>query len=322
MQIGLKILGLAWIFMQFSCAFASDGSSALSSPQSTNPLVLSTPQKSSSPFSGQVGFYSLGTADGSQTTIAEPEVLATITYTRDPFYFYVTGFNIDWLQQTADPAYTQGGSVEMDLAAGISKQWQSGWSNDIGFIFYYYPGTPNQIFGQVAIPPVGVVSANTFVLQDTIAWQWLSLHFEFTPMQQFYGISDTTWSSQFIALLTVPIGQWLKPFPNLFFSAAWDSLYYTGTDALNIAYNNTFYPGAPYNTTPTNQQLFGIQSFQFGLSYHLPDKFIVGVNYQYAYSYNILGYGSTDQCLTPGYCGPYPVNTARPLATVYLTKDF
>lgn len=274
-------------------------------------------------FSGQLGLYSRGVSDGIADTFQTPQMTGELAYNYQNFYIGLSGRNVDWLQDTNPSIYVQGGSLELEALMGYFHAWSSGWRNNGGVSYYYYPGQPRQL--ELPTPPIPDLSPGqitAFELYDTVSWRWFSFGFDVTPLATYFGLKDATGSGSLYFAATVPLGTWMPAVPGLIFRAMWGMEFFAGTDPRNIVFNSNVVSGAPYDATPSNATLFNFQYYLLSISYALPQAFKIGINYTNTIGTNPLIWGSQTQCVTPGFCGPNPINTAAPAVVLYVTKNF
>lgn len=273
-------------------------------------------------FSGVVTVYSQGVAYGTATTFNSPEIEAELDYNTPNFYLGVDAFNIDWLQDSFPVTYLSGGGLDLEFSAGFKRKWSSFLKNEYGVTYYVYPGVPRQLPMVPPLPLLQIPSANSFLIYDTLTYRWFYFSLLVNPIEQYFGVLEARGSGSVELGAYFPVGRWLHLWPRLVLHTSWNWQYNLGVDPRNATFNSNYAPGAPYNYTPTNAELYNYGSYLFGLSYDLPHDFNVGCNYTFTYGANVLVYGSQKQCVTPGFCGPNTIDTAAPFFSLYLQKKF
>lgn len=274
-------------------------------------------------FSGSLEFDSRGVFYGIINTINNPKVAAELDFNKHDFYATLEGTNIDVFQDSLPTSYVSGGTLGLYFSVGFKKEWTPTWNDDMGATLYTFPGVPRQSVPVPPLPLVRTLSGNALELYDTITYKgWLYFSFYATPIEPYFGAMDARGSGSVEIGADIPVGRWLPVLSKgtLHLNTAWS--YNCGTDPRNIAFNSNYVPGAPYDHTPSNGELGNYGNYLVGFSYELARAFTVGFNYNNTYNANILLFGSQDQCVTPGFCGPNLINLAAPTVVVYFIKKF
>ena len=288
-------------------------------------------------FTGNVGLFSQYIFRGLTQTDRDPALQGGFDYGHSSgFYAGTWASNISWLKENASlnlqPApnlitgtYQQGGSLEWDFYGGYKLSLPNDIALDLGTLYYWYPGKINQLYNAAvtaAMAPTsfgGAPKADTWEIYAGAGWKWLTAKFSYSVMKKTFGTLDSrgTWYLDLSA--NVPLGDFAKELTGVTLMAHWGYQKYRGTDPRNVLFSG---PGAPYATTPDNDELFSYKDYKLGLSYALPKDFTIGAYYTKAYDYNRLGYGGVNDQPSPGFFGPYPRDIAKGAGTVYLQKTF
>jgi uncharacterized protein (TIGR02001 family) len=101
------------------------------------------PPASPHTFTGKIALYSEYEYRGQSQTSEDPALQLTLDYAHASG-FYVGGFltNIKWLNDTGEVLGTPiDGDVELDIYGGYKWGFADGWTLDVGYLRYEYPGS-------------------------------------------------------------------------------------------------------------------------------------------------------------------------------------
>ena len=283
-------------------------------------------------LTGNVGFFSQYIFRGLTQTDRKPAVQGGFDYAHSSgFYAGTWGSNISWLKENLSTAganigtYGQGGSLEWDFYGGYKWGFMPDWTLDIGTLYYWYPGKIQPFLGAAAAP-FDAPKADTWEVYGALSWKWLSAKYSYGLMNKYFGVKDASGSWYLDFSANVPLGDFSKDMDGWTVMLHYGIQKYSGTDPRNVSFSRTGAfnggPGAPYPTTPDNDELFSYNDWKIGLSYALPKDFTVGAFYSKATSINKLGYGGPSDCARPGFCGTNPRNLGKGTGTIYVQKTF
>src|SRR5262245_47403502 len=103
--------------------------------------------------------------------------------------------NVSWF---SDTNAGNSNSLEWDLYGGFRKSWDSGFSGDVGYLHYEYPGSYPAL-------PAGTVKPNTDEVYAAVGWKWASLKYSYA-FSNLFGVEDSVGSDYLDLTVTVPLG--------------------------------------------------------------------------------------------------------------------
>ncbi len=134
-------------------------------------------------FTGNVGLFSEYRFRGIAQTFAKPAIQGGFDYAHSSGLYMG-----NWNSNVSSGAGFPAGNIEMDLYGGWKKSWND-WGLDVGFIYYYYPGSDaNAASGTTLVNP----RTPTRTYNGTIdnkeiyiggSWKWLSAKY-------YYSVDD------------------------------------------------------------------------------------------------------------------------------------
>ncbi|MEO8202242.1 MAG: TorF family putative porin [Betaproteobacteria bacterium] len=134
-------------------------------------------------FTGNVGLFSEYRFRGIAQTFAKPAIQGGFDYAHSSGLYLG-----NWNSNVSSGAGFPAGNIEMDLYGGWKKSWND-WGLDVGFIYYYYPGSDaNAASGTTLVNP----RTPTRTYNGTIdnkeiyiggSWKWLSAKY-------YYSVDD------------------------------------------------------------------------------------------------------------------------------------
>ncbi|MBI4192597.1 MAG: hypothetical protein HY525_18930 [Betaproteobacteria bacterium] len=259
--------------------------------------VLAAEPASPHTFAANVGLYSQYIFRGLTQTNRDPAVQGGFDYSYNfgPASFYLGTWlsNIAWLR---DGGQYSSSSLENDWYAGVKGNFgASDLSYDIGFLYYYYPGT---------IIPVAGEKGDTQELYGAVGWKWFAAKYSYSISNKTFAVRDSSGTWYLDLSATVPLGD-----SGLSLIAHWGDQKYQGTDPRNVG-------GA------SNDALYSYQDWKLGAIYDLGKASNVlkgatlGAYYTDTSGANPLGYGSVAEG------GVFPRNIADGQFTVYFQKAF
>ena len=290
-------------------------------------------------LTGNVGVFSQYIFRGLSQTNRDPAIQGGFDFAHESgFYLGTWASNISWLRENSTinaggapfvmGSYSGGGSMEWDFYGGYKWGFAEDWTLDVGTLYYWYPGTTNQIISAAnnAVGLPSVPRANTWEIYAALSWKWLSAKYSYSVDNKTFGVLDSTGTWYLDLSANAPLGEWVG-LPGLNLQLHWGWQKYSGTDARNAYFSSAFVGGpAPYPTTPSNDELYSYKDVKIGLTYTLPKDFVIGAFWSQAYDYNKLGYGSyNDLVYTSGganYYGPFPKDIGKSTGTVFIQKTF
>ena len=123
---------------------------------------------------GNVGLFSEYRFRGISQTFAKPAIQGGFDYS------HASGIYLgNWNSNVSSGAGFPTGNLEMDLFGGWKKSWDD-WGLDVGFIYYYYPGTnANAASGTTLVNPRTPTKTFNGVIDNKEiyaggSWKWLS----------------------------------------------------------------------------------------------------------------------------------------------------
>jgi uncharacterized protein (TIGR02001 family) len=164
-------------------------------------LVATTEaQESAPPLTANVGVFSQYVFRGLTQTDRRPAVQGGFDYAHPSGFYAGTWLsNISWFSDT-NAGNTA--SLEWDLYGGFKKSWDHGFSTDIGYLRYQYPGS------YPSLPP-GTVKPNTSEAYAAVGWKWVSFKYSYA-FSDLFGVEDSNGSQYLDLTVTAPLTEQLS----------------------------------------------------------------------------------------------------------------
>ena len=125
---------------------AVTGVPGMAAAQTAAPAAAAPP--SDHTFTGNVGLFSEYRFRGISQTFGKPALQGGFDYA------HASGLYLgNWNSNVSSGAGFPAGNLEMDMYGGWKKSWDD-WGLDLGFIYYYYPGSDaNAASGTTIVSP-------------------------------------------------------------------------------------------------------------------------------------------------------------------------
>ncbi|MBI4289915.1 MAG: hypothetical protein HY661_00380 [Betaproteobacteria bacterium] len=228
-------------------------------------------------FTGNVGFFSEYVFRGIRQTDGKPALQGGLDYAHSSGWYAGTwASNISWLEDAG--AYTSS-SLEWDFYGGYKGSFGE-FGYDIGLLQYYYPGR--------VLP--GVVKADTLEGYGALSWKWISAKLSYSLNEKTFGVADSR-------------GTWYLDL----------SATYPVTDKLSLIGHYGIQKFRGSTAGVSNDSFASYKDWKLGVTYALPQNFIVGA-----------AYTDTDMNATQTafYTNPAARFLGTSVLTVYLQKTF
>lgn len=208
------------------------GIPAMASAQTAAPAAAApTPEHT---ITGNVGLFSEYRFRGISQTFAKPAIQGGFDYS------HASGIYLgNWNSNVNSGAGFPAGNIEMDFYGGWKKSWND-WGLDVGFIYYYYPGTDaNAASGTTFVNPKTGAIHNGKVDNKEIyiggSWKWLSAKYYYS-VGDYFSLPGTKGSNYLDVSATYDMGDgWgLVGHFGSFRLKNWS----TGTDATHANYSD------------------------------------------------------------------------------------
>ena len=134
-------------------------------------------------FTGNVGLFSEYRFRGISQTFARPALQGGFDYSHSSGIYLG-----NWNSNVSSGAGFPAGNLEMDLYGGWKKSWDD-WGLDVGFIYYYYPGTDaNAASGTTLVNPRNAARRYNGTIDNKEiyvggSWKWISAKY-------YYSVDD------------------------------------------------------------------------------------------------------------------------------------
>lgn len=211
---------------------AMAGIPAMASAQTAAPAAAApTPEHT---ITGNVGLFSEYRFRGISQTFAKPAIQGGFDYS------HASGIYLgNWNSNVSSGAGFPAGNIEMDFYGGWKKSWDD-WGLDVGFIYYYYPGTDaNAASGTTLVNPKNGQIHNGKVDNKELyvggSWKWLSAKYYYS-LGDYFSAPGTKGSNYLDVAATYDMGNgWgLVGHFGSFRMKNWS----TGTDATHANYSD------------------------------------------------------------------------------------
>jgi uncharacterized protein (TIGR02001 family) len=259
-------------------------------------------------LTGNVGLYSQYIFRGLTQTNGDPAVQGGFDYSHaSGFYAGTWASNISWLRDgvlatgAGAPAYGSGGSLEWDFYGGYKWSLPSDFTLDLGTLYYYYPGSVNNIAANNG--NVLNVKADTWEIYAGLSWKWLSAKYSYSVDNKTFGVLDSsgTYYLDFSAAYPVPDTK-------LTLIAHYGIQKYSGQDPRLVGIAD-------------NDAIYSYDDWKLGVTYALPKDFTIGAYYTDTSGADVRGYGTPFECVG-AVCGVFPKNISKGAGTVFISKTF
>jgi len=164
------------------CAMRRSVMSYSSSLVATLALVsIADAEQGPQPVAANVGVYSEYVFRGLTQTNGKPAIQGGADYAHSSGLYAGTSLsNISWF---SDTNAGNSSSLEWDLYGGVKHAWSSGFTADLGFLRYQYPGSYPAL-------PAGIVEPNTSEAYAAVSWKWASLKYSYA-LSDIFGVADS-----------------------------------------------------------------------------------------------------------------------------------
>ena len=130
-------------------------------------------------FTGNIGIFSQYVFRGVSQTNEKPAVQGGFDLShKSGLYVGTWGSNISWL---SDATPSVSASLEWDMYGGYKGELPADFSYDLGFMYYYYPGS---------YPP-GYVKPDTVEVYAGLSWKFVTLKYSYSVDNKTFGFPDS-----------------------------------------------------------------------------------------------------------------------------------
>jgi uncharacterized protein (TIGR02001 family) len=152
-------------------------------------------QESAHTLTSNLGLYSQYVFRGLAQTNERPAIQGGADYAHTSGFYAGTWLsNVSWF---SDTNAGNSNSLEWDLYGGFRKSWDSGFSADVGYLRYEYPGSYDAL-------PLGTVEPHTDEAYFTVGWKWATLKYSYA-FSNLFGVEDSEGSDYLDLTVTVPL---------------------------------------------------------------------------------------------------------------------
>jgi uncharacterized protein (TIGR02001 family) len=191
MRKSLVFLSLAAVIGLPSAAVAQSAAPAAAAP---------TPEHT---VTGNVGLFSEYRFRGISQTFAKPAIQGGFDYSHSSGIYLG-----NWNSNVSSGAGFPGGNIEMDVYGGWKKSWDD-WGLDVGFIYYYYPGTNAGLApASFTNPRTGKVNTGLVDNKEIYiggSWKWLSAKYYYA-VDDYFNLPGTKGSNYLDVSATYDLG--------------------------------------------------------------------------------------------------------------------
>ena len=146
-------------------------------------------------LTANVGLYSQYVFRGLAQSNEKPAIQGGADYSHASGFYAGTWLsNVSWF---SDTNAGNSNSLEWDLYGGFRKSWDNGFSGDVGYLRYEYPGSYPAL-------PAGTVKPNTDEAYVSIGWKWATLKYSYA-FSNLFGVEDSEGSDYLDLTVTVPL---------------------------------------------------------------------------------------------------------------------
>ena len=263
----------------------------------TAPGVVLAADASPHTFAANVGLFNQYIFRGLNQTNEDPAVQGGFDYSNNfgsgSFYIGTWLSNVAWLR---DSGQYSSSSLENDWYVGVKGPvGSSDFSYDLGYLYYYYPGTVVPVIGE---------KGDTQEAYAALGWKWITLKYSHGVGNKTFAVRDSSGTYYLDLSATVPFGD-----SGFSMIAHWGKQKYKGTDPRNAggASNDTLYSYTDWKLGAT---------YDLGKASDVLKSTTLGAYYTDTNGANPLGYGDVAQG------GVFPNNIAEGTFTFYLQKAF
>lgn len=161
------------------------------------PASAALAQESPHTVTANVSLTSQYVYRGLTQTNQRPAIQGGADYSHSSGFYAGTWLsNVSWFSDTN--AGTSN-SLEWDLYAGFKKSWDSGFTSDIGYLRYEYPGN-------YPVLPAGTVEPHTDEAYLAVGWKWATLKYSYA-FSDLFGVEDSEGSDYLELNVTVPVNE-------------------------------------------------------------------------------------------------------------------
>jgi len=156
-------------------------------------------------FTGNLGLFSEYRFRGISQTFAKPAIQGGFDYSHSSGIYLG-----NWNSNVSSGAGFPAGNIEMDLYGGWKKSWGD-WGLDLGYIYYYYPGSDaNAVSGTTFVNPRDATKTfNGTVDNKEIyiggSWKWLSAKY-YHSVGDYFSLPGTKGSNYLDLSATYDLG--------------------------------------------------------------------------------------------------------------------
>ena len=148
-------------------------------------------------LTANVGVYSQYVFRGLGQTNEKPALQGGADYAHASGFYAGTWLsNVSWFSDTNTG---NSNSLEWDLYTGFRKSWDNGFTGDVGYLRYEYPGSYRTL-------PVGTVEPHTDEAYAAIGWKWATLKYSYA-FSDLFGVQDSEGSDYLDLTITVRLGE-------------------------------------------------------------------------------------------------------------------
>jgi uncharacterized protein (TIGR02001 family) len=160
--------------------------------------AAATAQTSPHAFTGKVALYSEYEYRGQSQTSEKPALQLTLDYAHaSGFYAGTFLTNIKWLEDTGEVLGTPiDGKIEWDIYAGYKWGFAEGWTLDVGYLRYEYPGS-NGVPGAFLKPNTDEVYAGVSFGPATLKYSY--------GVSEIFGVIDSKGSDYLELAVNQPL---------------------------------------------------------------------------------------------------------------------
>jgi len=161
--------------------------------------LAGTAQAEDSPhmLTANVGLYSQYVFRGLAQGNEKPAIQGGADYPHASGFYAGTWLsNVSWF---SDTNAGNSNSLEWDLYTGFRKSWDNGFTGDVGYLRYEYPGSYPAL-------PAGTVEPHTDEAYVAVGWKWATLKYSYA-FSDLFGVQDSEGSDYLDLTVTVPLGE-------------------------------------------------------------------------------------------------------------------
>jgi uncharacterized protein (TIGR02001 family) len=156
---------------------------------------MAAAQESPHTLSSNVGLVSQYVFRGLAQTNERPAIQGGADYAHASGFYAGTWLsNVSWF---SDTNAGNSNSLEWDLYGGFRKSWDNGFSADVGYLRYEYPGSYDAL-------PAGTVEPHTDEAYLAVGWKWATLKYSYA-FSDLFGVENSDGSDYLDLTVTVPL---------------------------------------------------------------------------------------------------------------------